>query len=319
MKGRTIEIDVDRIESTLKSLERMATGDILQRIPISPTRDVFDAIAFTINILADEVEFRYDADAKHAAELATAVAELKRTQAQLVQSAKMAALGEFSSGIAHEINNPLTLVRLHVTQLESQVNSSALASDTQILDGLRRIDMNVDRMARTVKHVQDFSRPTEGQKSPISINEVALSVLELTSEQLRIRNVDLRTALSEGNPIVEANFHALEHVLLNLISNACDAVEMVETKSLLLLSTEIEGSDAILSLEDNGIGIPAENVDRLFEPFFSTKPPGKGTGLGLSISYQIVKDHDGSIECHSTPARGTVFKVRLPLEPLANS
>lgn len=297
-------IELSRVETMLSSVERMAGGDHDHRIEISKERDTCDAIAFAINILADELSYRLEIEEKQNE-------ELKRTQAKLIQTAKMAALGEFSSGIAHEINNPLAIVRMLVDQLMRTVRQRRHPVDDQLLEGLDKIDRNVERMAKTVKHVQDFSRPAESVKSIISFNEVATAVLQLVSEQLKMRNISLDLDLTAKDPRVEANFHGLEHAFLNLISNASDALE-ARVDATIKISTEADGSRAVFRISDNGGGIPAENIDKIFQPFFTTKPPGRGTGLGLAITYQIVKDHGGEIDCYSSPNTGTTFEIRLP-------
>ncbi|MES2963454.1 MAG: ATP-binding protein [Bdellovibrionota bacterium] len=309
----------ERLESMLTTVQEMAGGDLSRRLPISAERDACDAIAFAINILADEVQFRYDSDARKAAELASTlekleatIAELHRTQAQLVQSAKMVALGEFSSGIAHEINNPLALIRIHVDQLQNLVRAKGHPLGAQILDGLKKVDVNVERMARTTKHVQDFSRSTKSAKLPIPLNRVVAAALELTSEQLRIKKIALDVKLTTTDPLVEANFNDLEHVLLNLLSNASDSIVSDRLEAKIVIETDVKDHDAVISVIDNGVGIEADLVDKIFEPFFTTKDPGRGTGLGLSISYRIVKDHGGTISCASTVGEGSRFEIRLP-------
>lgn len=289
----------------LKEVERMASGDLSRRLEITQARDACDAISFAINILADEVQFRYG-------QLEMTLAELRETQEKLVQSAKMAALGEFSSGIAHEINNPLALIRIHVDQLQALIRTHGHPVGAQILDGLRKIDANVDRMARTTKHVQDFSRPAKSAKTAIPLNRVVAASVELTAEQLRMKKIAVVMNLSTADPLVHANFNALEHVMLNLISNARDSFEGVSTAAEITIATNASADAAIVSVSDNGAGLAPGAREKVFDPFFTTKPPGHGTGLGLSISLRIIKDHGGSISCFPNPVSGTTFEVRLP-------
>lgn len=314
-----LSIDIERIETLLSSLERIAGGDIAHRLAISAKKDTFDAIAFAINILADEVSFRYDSDAKHTEELNEALRkleqtneELRVTQAKLIQSAKMVALGEFSSGIAHEINNPLALVRIYVDQLSSLIARHGHPLDKALLEGLDKIDSNVERMARTVKHVQDFARPTESAKTVFGLNESVSAILQLTADQLQIQSIDFDYRLADENPLIEANLNGLEHAFMNLISNASDALASKEGRRLVEIETEAQPSFAVFRITDNGVGIEPKFLEKIYEPFFTTKEPSKGTGLGLSIVYQIVKDHRAEIFCTSSLGSGTKFEIRFP-------
>lgn len=299
----------------------MASGDLDVRLPISKARDEFDAIAFGINILADEVQFRYANDADRTAELHAAlerlnvtVHELKETQGQLIQSAKMAALGEFSSGLAHEINNPLTIIRVYADKIARLYKRGSEVSFEEVAPFLEKINSNVDRMAKTIQHVKDFSRRTEDSKTQASLNEIVKNSLEFVHAQVELKKIRLEVVLAPDPVLIEADAVAIEHVILNIVSNACDAIEEFQPTNggIIRLSTEANGSEVRLVVQDNGRGISAENLDKIYQPFFTTKPAGRGTGIGLSISYQIVSTHNGRIDCVSKLGTGTTFTVCFP-------
>ena len=170
-------------------------------------------------------------------------------------------------------------------------------------------------MAKIVKHVQDFARPNEKWgRSRISINDVITSSLELVSEQVRIRSIPIDVQFSEPDVFVDVNPIALEQVVLNLVANACDAIEAGAPPGggLIRIRTEAFSKEAVIKIQDNGVGISPEHLEKIYRPFFTTKPAGRGTGLGLSISQRIVSAYLGRIQCESVPGRGATFAVHLP-------
>ena len=310
-----------RLELLLHTLEQIAAGNPRARFVPSEARDAFDAIGFAINIMADEVQFRYAFDAQREGELKAALEkleqtleELRETQAQLVQSAKMAALGEFSSGLAHEINNPLAVIQGYVSQIETIIENKEMVKSDDLVPALRKINNSIDRMAKIVRHVQDFSRRGGGDHDNMAVNEIVLSALDFVREGARRRGIELQVDLAEPSPMITANATALEHVILNLISNACDAIEERGPgfKGVVLIKTATLGREVVIEICDNGMGIKSAHLEKIYQPFFTTKIPGRGTGVGLSISYRIVQAHKGRIECESTYGEGSTFRVVLP-------
>jgi C4-dicarboxylate-specific signal transduction histidine kinase len=309
--------DPQRLNTLLQALEKLAGGDLSSRVPVSNARDSIDAIAFGINILADEVEFRSATEAARTAELRTALQqletsnrELRSTQVQLIQSAKMAALGVFSAGLAHELNNPLMILQSYVERLHTSFTNK---DANEFYASLLKINNGIERMAKTVKHVRDFSRKSDGVRLKVSLNDIAKSASELVKEQMDAKGIPLKLDLCSQSLMVEVDFTSIEHVLLNLISNACDAVEGKEKLAQVKIMTVQNSQRAVLEVEDNGTGVREEDLPHLFEPFFTTKDPSRGTGLGLAISYGILRDHGGRIDCRSQFGSGSTFSVSLPI------
>ncbi|MDM8550001.1 response regulator [Desulfobacterales bacterium HSG2] len=255
--------------------------------------------------------------------LQNAYKELQNTQAQLVQSAKLASIGELASGMAHELNQPLTVIRM-----TAQITRRILLKNESDSDKLRKeiemIEKNTGRMMNIINHLRIFSRQSQQELSPVNINEVIENCFLMIGEQLRLHSIEIRKKLNPDIPKITADANQLEQVFLNLLTNAKDAIEEKRTRSEpLSQNTErieiITGvSEDRRSLEilfkDMGTGVSSENADRIFDPFFTTKAAGKGTGLGLSISHGIVTNHKGKIELAETGPAGTTFRIILPLE-----
>lgn len=238
--------------------------------------------------------------------------ELKKTQAHLMQAGKMRALGELVAGVAHELNNPLMAAAtfLHVVREKLPVHD-----ENQHRLGL--IQQCHERIAKIIDHLRDFSRQSKSDFRYLDIREPIENALLITGQQLLNHGIKIIRDFATNLPLIRGDANQLEQVFLNLIANAKDAMEKVEGKKELTISTSLlrhnGWHDIEVAIKDTGIGIPEENVDKIFEPFFSTKEVGKGTGLGLSICYGIIAAHGGRIEVESKMYGGTTFKVILPI------
>ena len=237
--------------------------------------------------------------------------ELREKQAQLVQSAKLASLGELTTGVAHELNNPLNNINLIVGNLIEQVHEQSVERKG-LLVSLNVAMAQVLKASTIISHLRAFGRMAPMEREPVLVNEVLTSTVDLMHEQLRLRMIELTTSWSPANPVVLGNRIQLEQVFLNLLTNARDAVESSPSKSI-SLSSLVQGDSVKIVFHDSGMGISTEHQGRIFDPFFTTKPVGEGTGLGLSISYGIIRDHEGQISVESHPGDGATFTVRLPL------
>ena len=237
--------------------------------------------------------------------------QLVEKQAQLVQAAKLASIGELATGIAHEINNPLNNITLFVGNAIDRL--APTGTHEAIVSNLRRAEDQVRRAEAIINHLRTFGRLSSPHREAISINEVIQSAISFVAEVLRVRSISVQLDLSPGDPIVLGNRIQLEQVFVNLLTNARDALQSAERKAI-SITTRVAGTIVEVVVGDTGLGIPSELLPRIFDPFFTTKPSGQGTGLGLSISYGILKEHHGEIEVDSRIGEGTTFLIRLPID-----
>jgi signal transduction histidine kinase len=272
--------------------------------------------------------------------------ELKLTQRQLIQSEKMASLGELTAGIAHEIQNPLNFVNNFsevntelIDELEQEVNKGNLAEikaiAKDIKDNEQKINHHGKRADAIVKGMLQHSRST-GQKELTDINALADEYLRLAYHGLRAKdetfNATLETNLDSSLPQISVVPQDIGRVILNVINNAFYAVSEKSTQNIagyepnVVVSTQSslspgrgmsagQGEGIRITVQDNGNGIPESIKDKIFQPFFTTKPTGQGTGLGLSLAYDIIKAHSGEIKIDTSTGEGTVFIITLPLNP----
>ena len=253
-------------------------------------------------------------------ELRRAYEDLQATQAQLVQSAKMASLGELVAGVAHEINNPLAFVLSHIETIkrsqEQFVNEIAAPIPPTAQQHLARAQSRLDEVGLGLGRIRDlvlklrtFSRLDEGERKIASVRECLDSVLTILQHRTSDR---IEVALSVGEPELLDCFPALlNQVLLNLVANAIDAID---GKGKISIAAGAQDDRYVITIADTGPGIPRELQDRVLEPFFTTKPVGQGTGLGLSIAYSIVQKHQGTLHVGDAPGGGALATIRLPLD-----
>jgi PAS domain S-box-containing protein len=249
-------------------------------------------------------------------ELQIAYEELQETQQKLVRSAQLASIGELATTVAHEINNPLAVVRGL-----AQILISQRADDPELREPLGQIAANTERMARTVRTLRSLGRQGAERLEPMLLNQAVEDAVALVRAQLDEHGIELQTDLAPDLPPVQGVAHLLEQVVINLLTNARDAIVARGASGApgsIIVRTRYDPQDdhVHLSVSDTGIGIPAEDHPHIFRPFFTTKPDGEGTGLGLSISYRIVQQHGGHIHFTSQPGVGTTFTVLLPAAPL---
>lgn len=243
-------------------------------------------------------------------EVTLRTAELREAQEGLVHAAKMAALGQMSAAMAHEINQPLTAMQMQLGSLRLLLDSGRQADARE---GLQRIDGLLQRMAGLTRHLKTFARKSPaGLNERLRLGEVLEQALQLLGPRLRSEQVELRSEI-DANATVLGDAIRLEQVLLNLLHNALDAMANAESR-VLALTIRREGGHCLLSVADSGGGIASEHLGHVFEPFFTTKPVGQGLGLGLAVSYGIVRELGGSLEV-ANGERGAVFTLRLPAAP----
>lgn len=249
------------------------------------------------------------------AELQTKTEELRATTQQLWQAARLAGVGELAASIAHELNNPLGTVSLRIENLLSKT-----PPDDPRRKLLEVIDGEVERMAGLVANLLQFSRAGRDQVSTVDVCEEINRTLELVSHHLRKRRIKVATDFTRGVPTIHADRQQLRQVLLNLFTNAADAMPEGGQLAPRVRPSELaRGTPAVeIQVADTGAGIPAELLPRVFDPFFTTKEEGKGTGLGLAICKRIVAQHQGTLGIESEIGHGTTVRVTLPVHPDTN-
>ncbi|QTT91125.1 PAS domain-containing sensor histidine kinase [Pseudomonas chlororaphis] len=242
--------------------------------------------------------------------------EVRRSQLQLMQSAKMATLGEMATGLAHEINQPLNVMRMAIVNVLKRLNNGDVQLD-YLQDKLKRIDAQVQRAARVVDHMRVFGRSSEIEQQPFDPAQAVEGCLSLLADGMRGKGVELRIAPIDFNVQVRGHVDQLEQVLINLLVNARDALlgrreQDLDWRPWIAIRAEHDPQRMRLLVEDNAGGIDPRLLGRIFEPFFTTKPVGVGTGLGLSVSYGIVKNMGGRLSVSNTK-EGACFCIELPL------
>lgn len=266
-----------------------------------------------INKLNQELELRV---IERTSKLQLANEKLKNTQAQLVQSSKMASLGQLAGGVAHEINNPLTGVLNNIQLIKMELAAKKDFNCNDFRNNLDIIEESAQRCASIVHSLLDFSHSAKGAFTPLSLNDIAEKIIVLIGQELRLYNIVIEKQFQEELPLVLGDSQLLQQVLFDIVSNAQWAIRKKSGQGgVITMKTEYEPGKTIvfLSISDTGIGISQENLEKLFEPFFTTKPIGEGTGLGLAIVYSIIKKHNGDIEVVSEFGQGTTFKISLPV------
>lgn len=267
-------------------------------------------------------------------ELRSAYKALRETQDQLVQSAKMAALGEVAAGIVHELNQPLMVIRSTAQVLLRNIHKIPL---DEVANHIKYMERNTGRMMKIVDHLRSFSRKSEAVFAATAVGPLIDDALSMVMEDLRQKEITVEVDIEEGLPTVHTDGNKLEQVIVNLITNARDAIAFAAlvagARSAVCLKTAGEGCEAPfrgrveivarcagdgdcaveLLFRDNGNGISNDNVGRIFDPFFTTKTAGQGTGLGLSISYKIIRELGGTLSVAETSHAGTTFRIMLPL------
>jgi two-component system, NtrC family, sensor kinase len=235
--------------------------------------------------------------------------------AGLMQSGKMAALGKMAAGIAHEVNNPLAVIKEKVGWLKdllSEEDISASENFAEFQDAITKIDHHVERAKKVTHRLLGFARRMEPVEEKVDINKTLSDTISFLENDARYKNIEIKTEYSETLPPTLSDSAQIQQVFLNIISNAIDAIGK-DGEIVVKTSCNVSDKEVAVSIHDNGPGIPNESLNRIFDPFFTTKEVGRGTGLGLSISYSIVEKLGGRIMVASEVGQGTVFTIYLPV------
>lgn len=249
-------------------------------------------------------------------ELEQAHEQLQEATIGMIQSEKLAALGEMSAGVAHELSQPLNVIKMVAQEILIDKKRGRFSEDELFEDNLPTLVKQTNRMATIINHMRLYSRQTVGTElQSISMNEAVEGVLTLTGHQLLIHNVKINKELTDDLPNVQLDQIRMEQVILNLVTNARHAMETFRTEGMLLeiRSYRQDADEVALDVRDNGGGVPEASRDKIFEPFFTTKEAGKGTGLGLSVAKKIVQEAGGRIDLVTVEGEGSTFTIVLPV------
>lgn len=265
---------------------RIAEGDFTLIRPARTYRDEFSDLALAVNRM---------------------LADLQATQQRCVEAGKLAAVGTITSGIAHEINNPLNNISLTT---EALMEDFKTMSDEKKWNFLQDIYFETERASEIVKSLLDFTRMERIERVPLDVSGVILSTQRLLQNEMMLNSVNFECDLPPDLPQIKGATNQLRQVFLNLFINAIHAMP---GGGILRVKANLHEADRVcVEVQDQGEGIPPEVLPHVFDPFFTTKEPGKGTGLGLSVSLSIIKRHGGDIQVESEPGKGTIFHVCLP-------
>lgn len=288
----------------LNLLQRLAAGETVEEIEINllaadPERPV--TVAWNCSAMRDDT-----GNVVGIVAVGRDLTERRRLEAQVIQSAKMVSLGVMAGGIAHELRNPLAVIRANAQLLEEYQGESELVRHC-----IQHIVASTERAALIIENLLKFARPPQDRFRPLDLHEVLEETFTLLSHELTAANVELVRDFTEDLPTIYGNPVLLQQVFTNLILNACAAMP---EGGRITVTTRCAHASVEIRICDTGMGIAPEHLSRIFDPFFTTRPVGKGTGLGLSISYSIIQQHHGQITVSSEVGRGTCFTVRLPID-----
>jgi PAS domain S-box-containing protein len=233
--------------------------------------------------------------------------KLEKTRIQLLQAEKMASLGKLAAGVAHQLNNPLGGITLY-----AQLMQEEYALEEGAREDLKRIIDDAERCRNTVRELLEFARQTRQEIRLNDLNHAISQTLFLLENQALFHNIEIVKSLDTDLPKVPSDIQQLNHVFMNIILNAAEAMEGTGQLRVETLPSD-NGCSVLIRISDTGPGIPKEVLPHIFEPFFTTKQEGKGTGLGLSLVYGIIENHSGRIWAESEPGKGTVFTIELPM------
>lgn len=284
-----LTININDLESNLKSLngaqniELKLSNDDCSQFFLGNFSSFEDDILISLREITDKLEL----------------------ESKFTQMDKLATIGQITSGILHEINNPLTAIKTYLDILKMQSRNDKPAP----LDTIGKIEHGFDRINCLARSLMNFAKPSQEKMYPINLNHIINEILNFSEYEIRRGDVNIELNLDKNIPLTKATKYEIEQVLLNLLINANHAVQGVNTPKI-TIATFFKDSKICLSISDNGCGIPDDIVDKVFEPFFSTKSEGKGTGLGLSMVQQILNRHAASIDM-ITSTNGTEFVIQM--------
>jgi signal transduction histidine kinase len=289
------------IQKLVEAVQHIRKGDLDYNIEIS-TNDEISTLAKEFELMRLQLQESYQGLEE---KIKTRTLELHEAQAQITQQEKMASLGLMAAGIAHEIGNPLTSISSIAQVIKRKIN------DEKIVEFINNILSNIDRISVIVRELVDFSRPSNYAASMVSVNEIINSSVGIVKYDKRSKHIHFNLELDRNLPKTFLVGDNLLQVLINILINAVDASENFNNE--INVSSKLFSKNIKVSIEDKGSGIEKDKLNKIFEPFYTTKEVGKGTGLGLTVSYGIIKKIGGEIQVKSEIGKGSIFEIILPI------
>jgi signal transduction histidine kinase len=241
-------------------------------------------------------------------ELNEYIDRLQKTQQQLIQAAKLSSIGQLSAGVAHELNNPLSGVLIYTRLMKEKLVKNTIDKE-QLQNNLTKIESAIEYCTGIIRGLLDFARQTEPLLRPVTVSRAIDKALSLVEHQPKLQLLEVARDEPSDLPLVVADFNQLVQVFINLLVNA---IQSMENKGKITIHTGAEEGWVKMSISDTGCGIPEENMDKIFTPFFTTKEDIKGVGLGLAVSHGIIERHGGRIETQSEVGKGSTFTIFMP-------
>ena len=306
---------IDRpVTQLLTAMERAAGGNLDQRIPVE-SKDELGLLAKSFNKMLDDLK-KAEGDLQNWAKtleekVQQKAEELRAVQNQVLRTEKLVSLGKLAAGVAHEINSPLTGILTFSHLLRKRLEKEGDEEDADVIIN------EATRCSKIVKGLLDFAREAPPEKIPVDINKILQRTIAIVENQADFHNIEIVRELDGELPEIMADPNQLQQVFMNIILNGADAMSVGGGVLAVGTSTIKDNGEPEwieIVFEDEGRGIPEDDLGRIFDPFFTTKEVGKGTGLGLSVTYGIVQKHHGTIEVHSEESKGTTFIIRLPVK-----
>ena len=293
-----------------RALECVLDGKAVNNLELPLARENQSIGSFSVNLSPMKIP---SGEVNSLVAVMTDITDVAMLQAKLMHTEKMAAVGQLVSGVAHEVNNPLTAIMGFADLL---LENPELSEDVR--EDLQVIVHEAHRTREIVQNLLSFARQTPPEKQAVDVNQVLRRTISLRSYDMGSHGIDLSEDIDSRLPEIIGDAHQLQQVFLNILNNACDAVRETNRRGKIFIFTGQVAGGVEVRFRDNGPGI--SNIDRIFDPFYTTKEVGKGTGLGLSICYGIVREHNGEIICFNNPdSEGATFAIRLPLtQPAGN-
>lgn len=288
---------VDKLRALKKEKESLYSSDVKLtsgfecRVTLCAIRDVEGIVEYLLVIFDN-------------------LSEQKKLQQQLLQSSKMAAVGQLAAGVAHELNNPLAIIKTYVDVLNNEMKVVEVSDTFKI--AVAAVGENTDRAANIIDQLRNFARTSHEKSEHININELLKKTMDIVRHQFKSQGIKIIERYGKSVPDITGNTNKLQQVFVNLLVNARDAVQAMKNDGCVTVSTRVKDKQIVVRVNDNGVGIPYDDLKNIFNPFYTTKEVGKGMGLGLSIVHRIVEEHGGSIFVESAKQQGAAFILTFP-------